>query len=163
MAILLVAAIAAPAFAQGLPTWVFAPPAKNDLTSLWSESISARSERVACLGGTISGDTVKVDSVRILEVTVADSLTADAHPSLAVCIPPAWMGTAHTHVRSTDDPAPAPRFSPGDRAVMSTWSERWSRQGAWCVLYSDKNAHCEVYPPHRSEPALPPDSVKSPG
>jgi hypothetical protein len=162
VAILLVMLGSTPAFAQGQPSWVFAPPAKQGLTTLWSQSIAARSERVACLAGTVKADTVAVDSVRLLEAKVADSLTADARQSLAMCVPPVWIGTAHTHVRSTDDPDPAPRFSPGDRAVMSAWSNRWSRQGAWCVLYSEKSAHCEVYPPHRPEPKLPGDSVKGP-
>ena len=30
---------------------------------------------------------------------------------------------------------------------MSEWSKRNGRAGAFCVLYSPKGAHCEVWPP----------------
>ncbi|HEU4648331.1 MAG TPA: hypothetical protein VFS33_04680 [Gemmatimonadales bacterium] len=129
------------------PTWVMGAAAKPALSALWSRSTAESRERVACIGGSIRGDTVYVERVRDIDVATADSLTAEARRSIAECGPPEWFGTVHTHVRSTDDPAPAPRFSPGDRTVMSEWAKRWSRAGAFCVLYSARSAHCELYPP----------------
>ena len=91
--------------------------------------------------------------VRLLPDGESDSLTASAQASLGECAAPEWMGTVHTHVRSTDSDDPAPRFSPGDRTVMSEWSKRNRRAGAFCVLYSRKGAHCEVWP-SRAEPRV---------
>lgn len=139
--------LVSPAAAQGLPTWVLAPEAKDSLARLWEQSIAEQREEVACLGGTIGADTVTVTAVHPLAAARGDSLNAPAEFSIATCAPPAWIGTVHTHVRSTDDPRPAPRFSPDDRVVMSVWSARWRSQGAFCVLYSDRGAHCELYPP----------------
>ena len=133
--------------AQSLPAWNFTRIAEDSLVALWSRSVAERREVVACLGGIVGSDTVQVGRALPLVLARADSLTAAAEPSLATCAPPEWIGTAHTHVRSTDADEPAPRFSPADRGVMSLWSTRWSRAGAFCVLYSDKRAHCEVYPP----------------
>jgi len=131
----------------GQPTWVMGAEAKPGLSALWSQSTAQSRERVACISGTIRGDTVLVERVHDINVTSADSLTAEAQRSIAECGPPEWFGTVHTHVRSTDDPSPAPRFSPGDRTVMSEWAKHWSRTGAFCVLYSARSAHCELYPP----------------
>jgi len=132
--------------------WVMGPPAKLALQELWATSLTARREQVACLGGTIGPDTVLVTRIKpVLEPS--DSLTASAQLSLATCAPPEWIGTVHSHVRSTDDDAPASRFSPGDRAVMSEWTTRWGGQRAFCLVYSERNMHCEVYPPRRSQPA----------
>jgi hypothetical protein len=144
--------------AQGLPAWVIDPPAKDSLGRLWAESISANREHVGCLGGTLGPDTVRVERVILLDAAPGDSLNAPAELSLATCAPPQWIGTVHTHVRSTDDPSPAPRFSGGDRVVMSVWSGKWRSRGAFCVLYSDRGAHCEVYPPGRSLIPPPPGS-----
>ncbi len=135
--------------AQSLPKWVIAPEAKDSLARLWTESIAAHREHVGCLGGRLGADTVFVERALLLDAAPGDSLNAPAELSLATCGPPTWIGTVHTHVRSTDDPAPAPRFSGSDRVVMSVWSERWRSKGAFCVLYSDRGAHCEVYPPGR--------------
>ena len=159
--LLLLAAVlgGAPGRAPGrhdpLPTWVIAPAAGAGLADLWARSIATRRERVACLGGMIAADTVVITRVRLLDADHADSLNASADRSLSECGAPTWIGTVHSHVRSTDDPDPVPRFSPGDRMVMSAWSIRWSRQGAFCVLYSKRSAHCEVYPPHRPATPLP--------
>lgn len=141
--------------AQSLPRWVIAPEAKDSLARLWAESIAVQREHVGCLGGRIDVDTVFVERVILLEAAAGDSLNAPAELSLATCGPPGWIGTVHSHVRSTDDPAPAPRFSGSDRVVMSVWSERWRSKGAFCVLYSDRGAHCEVYPPGRPSPRAP--------
>jgi hypothetical protein len=129
-----------------LPTWVVEAPARPALSALWQASISARAERVACVSGRIGRDTVWISGAAPVVTSGADSLTAEGEPSLAQCGPPRWIGTVHTHIRSTDDPDPALRFSPGDRAQMSEWVRRWGRPGAFCVLYSASGAHCEVYP-----------------
>ena len=131
------------------------PQAKLALQQLWATSLTTRREQVACLGGTIGQDTVAVTRVRLLDES-SDSLTASAQVSLATCAPPEWIGTVHSHVRSTDDDTPASRFSPGDRAVMSEWASRWGGRGAFCLVYSERNMHCEVYPPRRSPAAADP-------
>lgn len=130
-----------------IPAFVIEAPAKPVLRSLWSTSLITRREQVACLGGEIRGDTVRVTHALALPDTEGDSLSASAESSLEACAAPEWIGTVHTHIRATDGAEPPPRFSPGDRAVMSAWSARWARPGAFCVLYSEKGAHCEVYPP----------------
>jgi STE24 endopeptidase len=141
--------------AQGLPQWVVTSAAGRVLTGVWKESIVTRRERVACLAGRLERDTVWIEGARLLPLDDADSLTVSGERSIAECKPPAWLGSAHTHVRSTDDSAPAPRFSAGDRMVMSLWSQRWARQGAFCVLYGEGRAHCELYPPRKSaKPSL---------
>lgn len=150
LAILLCLAVR-PAAAQQ-QAWVMGPEAKLALQQLWAASLTARREQVACLGGTIGSDTVLVTRLKPVSES-SDSLTASAAISLATCAPPEWIGTVHTHVRSTDDDAPASRFSPGDRAVMSEWAKRWGGQGAFCLVYSERNMHCEVYPPRRTPPA----------
>ena len=137
---------AATAATAQLPTWIVEPAARPALTKLWQESVAARAERVACMGGRVGADTVWISSAAPVESGATDSLAAEGEPSLAQCGPPRWIGTVHTHVRSTDDPEPAPRFSSGDRAQMSEWVRRWGRPGAFCVLYSTQGAHCEVYP-----------------
>jgi hypothetical protein len=125
------------------------PAAKQGLQALWALSLTTRREQVACLGGTIGPDIVQV--TRILQLDeYSDSLTASAQRSLTRCAPPEWIGTVHSHVRSTDDTMPAGRFSAGDRMVMSAWTTRWGGQGAFCILYSAQSAHCEVYPPRRT-------------
>jgi hypothetical protein len=139
------------AAAQTQPAWVLSADAKDSLARLWSTSSAAQREYVGCLGGSFHADTVHVTTVRLLDAAPGDSLNAPAEFSLATCAPPGWMGTVHTHVRSTDDPSPAPRFSGDDRVVMSVWAERWRTAGAFCVLYSDRGAHCEVYPPGARE------------
>jgi hypothetical protein len=136
-----------------LPTWHLSDAAKVGFREIWSTSVAERRERVGCMSGIITDDTVHLHRVRLLPEGDSDSLTAVADVSLAECAAPEWIGTVHTHVRSTDSNDPAPRFSPGDRTVMSEWSKRNGRAGAFCVLYSRKGAHCEVWPP-RVEPRV---------
>jgi len=136
-----------------LPSWHLSDAAKVGFQQIWNTSVAERRERVGCLGGVITDDTVHVVRVRMLTMGESDSLTASAETSLGECAAPEWIGTVHTHVRSTDSDDPAPRFSPGDRTVMSEWSKRNGRAGAFCVLYSPKGAHCEVWPP-RVEPRV---------
>lgn len=133
--------------------WHLSDAAKAAFREIWSTSVAERRERVGCMGGVITDDTVHVARVRLIPDGESDSLTASADPSLSGCAAPEWMGTIHTHVRSTDSDEPVARFSPGDRAVMSAWSKRYARAGAFCVLYSAKGAHCEVWPP-RTEPRV---------
>ena len=128
------------------PAWVFEREAGVTIRSVWDASVIAQQERVACLAGTIGPDTVVVTAAMPLTPGEADSLTANAESSLEQCGPPQWIGTIHTHVRSTDDPSPAPHFSGQDRVVMSLWASRWRRPGAFCVAYGPRSAHCEVYP-----------------
>ena len=132
--------------------WVMSPEAKLALQQLWATSLTVRREQVACLGGTIGPDSVVVTRIKPVNEP-SDSLNASAQISLATCAPPEWIGTVHSHVRSTDDADPASRFSPEDRRVMSAWTTRWGGQGAFCLVYSERSMHCEVYPPRRSEPA----------
>lgn len=146
-------ALPRPAAAQ-LPTWIVDSAARPALAALWRESVAARAERVACLAGTIGRDTVWISGAKPVP-SKADSLEADPEPSLAQCGAPAWIGTVHTHIRSTDDPRGVGRFSPGDRAMMSEWVIRWGRKGAFCVLYTATGAHCEVYPAGRSPREIP--------
>lgn len=133
-----------------------APAAGHVLAALWADSRTARQERVGCIAGRIAAETVYVDSARLLVTDRTDSLTADGRPSIERCDAPAWFGSVHSHIRSTDDSAPVGRFSPGDRIVMSLWVARWNRRGAFCVLYSEHDAHCEVYPPGELHPDAPP-------
>ncbi len=152
------AALLAPAaLAAQQPPWTIEKPAQHAFGALWKASIAVRRERVACMAGTVTDDSVRVTAVEPLAASEqqGDSLNAPAERSIAECGPPTWIGTVHTHVRSTDDPDPAPGFSPQDRMVMSLWSGKWAKQGAFCVIYGAHSAHCESYPPHRAERKLP--------
>lgn len=133
--------------AQAQPGWLLSQEVKNGFADLWDASNLERRELVACLGGVVAEDSVRVLSVQPLEIEQSDSLTAEARHSIELCGPPQWIGTIHTHIRSIDDERPAPRFSPSDRVVMSEWVRRWETRGAFCVLHSDRAAQCEVYPP----------------
>ena len=135
----------------GLPAWHLSDAAKAGFKEIWTSSVAERRERVGCMGGIITDDTVHIVRVRPLGEGESDSLTAAAEISLGECAAPEWIGTVHTHVRSTDSDDPTPRFSPGDRVVMSAWSKRYGR-GAFCVLYSTRRAHCELWPPRREPP-----------
>lgn len=139
--------VAAPLAAQGQPRWSLGPGVGDSLHRVWQLSVTQRREQVACLSGSLGLDTVLITLVRPLEIPSTDSLTADAEESLAACGPPQWIGTVHSHVRSTDSEQPVNRFSPGDRAVMSAWRNRWGMRGAFCVVYSERGMHCEVWPP----------------
>lgn len=148
-AVLLLAA--APLAAQVQPGWSLGAGVGDSLHRVWQRSLAERREQVACLGGTVALDTVRITLVLPLDVPASDSLTASAEESLATCGPPRWIGTVHSHVRSTDSALPVNRFSQGDRAVMSAWRSRWGRRGAFCVVYSERGMHCEVWPPPAEE------------
>jgi hypothetical protein len=162
----IVAGLSSAASAQAAPRdsvrlrqapWTLEKPAQRGFGALWASSIAVRREMVACMGGSVSDSAVRITEVRPLGAAEqeGDSLNAPAERSIAECGPPRWVGTAHSHVRSTDDPDPAPGFSAQDRMVMSLWSSRWAAQGAFCVLYGPHSAHCETYPLHRAPPTLP--------
>jgi hypothetical protein len=136
-----------------LPAWHLSDAAKSGFGEIWAISVAERRERVGCMGGVIKDDTVHIVRVWMVPAGESDSLTASAESSLSECAAPEWLGTVHTHVRSIDSDDPAPRFSPGDRTVMSEWTKRYGGRGAFCVLYSTKGAHCEVWPP-RQEPRV---------
>lgn len=147
-AVLVAAGVAAalPA-AAAAPAFVFEAGAKPALRSLWRASQLTRREQVACLAGRIGQDTVVIDGAEVLPEVEGDSLSASAELSLQVCSAPRFIGTAHTHIRATDDDEPARRFSADDRRVMSAWVQQQGQPGAFCVLYSERGARCEVYPP----------------
>ena len=129
---------------QSRPTFKFAPEAGAALRELWQTSVSAKEERVACLASTIHSDTVVVTRIRALEPEDADSLGVSALSSVEQCGPPEWSGTVHTHVALYTDDSPSKRFSGQDRTVMQMWYDRWHADGVFCVVYSERDAHCEA-------------------
>ncbi|HEX2220384.1 MAG TPA: hypothetical protein VHG35_16385 [Gemmatimonadales bacterium] len=122
----------------------FSAEAGAALAALWRESVTARQERVACLGADIRGDTVFVSRVLRVEPDAADSMGVSATASIEQCGPPAWDGTIHTHVALYTDDSPSRRFSGQDRVVMRMWYARWRTDAVFCVAYSERSAHCEA-------------------
>jgi hypothetical protein len=122
----------------------FSPGAGASLRTLWEESLAAREERVACLAAGITGDTVFVSRILRVEPDGADSMGVSATASVEHCGPPEWSGTVHTHVALYTDDSPSRRFSGQDRTVMRMWYDRWRSDGVFCVVYSEKSAHCEA-------------------
>jgi hypothetical protein len=112
----------------------FEPDAVAELRQLWSASLAARTERVACLAGEMRSDTMRV--TRILPISAgSDSLYVAARSSLEECAPPAWRGTVHTHVALRPDGRPYSVFSGADR---------WQTDGVFCVVFSSQDAYCEL-------------------
>ena len=64
--------------------------------------------------------------------------------SVEQCGPPQWSGTVHTHIALYSDDSPSSRFSGQDRIAMRLWYDRWHSDGVFCVVYSDRHAHCEA-------------------
>lgn len=156
LALALLAAAAPPAAAQSLVS-AFAPrlrpmPAHIDVDQaakpaferLWLESVMAKEERVACLGGTREGDSVRITRILMLEPSGADSMSVSARTSIDTCGPPDWFGTVHTHIALLDGQRPYERFSGADHGVIMMWWRQWKMEGVFCVLYSREVAHCEV-------------------
>ena len=114
------------------------------LRALWQASLAAREERVACLASSIRNDTVFVSRVAALEPEEADSLGISATASVEQCGPPEWSGTAHTHIALYTDDRPSTRFSAQDRIAMRLWYDRWHADGVFCVVWSERDAHCEA-------------------
>ena len=121
----------------------FAAEARSSLQSLWSTSIDAREERVACIGGYSRNGVAVITRVRALEPEGADSSNILAAASLERCSPPNWFGTVHTHIAKFQG-LPYVTFSAPDRNVIMLWHERWKADGVFCVLYSATEAHCEA-------------------
>ena len=124
--------------------FVFEPGARDGLHQLWSSSVEARAERVACLAGVIGDDTVRVLRILPLVATSGDSLGTRANASLEACGPPEWQGTVHTHIALREGQRPYSLFSGADRGVMLMWGQRWKATGIFCVLFSSEQAHCEL-------------------
>jgi hypothetical protein len=122
----------------------FVPEASVGLRDLWARSVAERREYVACIGGVIRQDSVFVERVLPLEPTRADSLGVSAQASIDTCGPPLYQGTVHTHIALIDGERPYERFSGSDRGVMLMWWRRWKVDGMFCVLYTQKDAYCEV-------------------
>lgn len=125
----------------------FEPSARPSLHRLWEASLSAKAERVACLAGSIDGDTVLISGVLPLEVSASDSLGVSAGASLDTCGPPNWRGTVHTHVALRDGLRPYSLFSGADRGIMMLWWRRWQEDGIFCLLYSAEEVICEIEGP----------------
>jgi len=125
----------------------FEPSARPELHRLWEASVSAKAERVACLAGSIDGDTVRISRVFPLEAGPSDSLGVSAAASLDTCGPPNWRGTVHTHVALRDGRQPYSLFSGADRGIMMLWWRRWREDGVFCLLYSAEAVICEIEGP----------------
>jgi hypothetical protein len=125
-------------------TFRFTPEAGQALRALWDASVAAAEERAACLGATIRGDTVFVGKVLPLPPEEADSMGISAQASIDRCGPPEWAGTVHTHVALYTEEGPSRRFSGQDRVVQRMWYDRWRSDGVFCVIYSERDAHCEA-------------------
>jgi hypothetical protein len=126
------------------PIFRFSSEAGLGLRALWEESVAAKQERVACLGASVSNDTVFVSHILALVPTEADSMSIGSEASIDRCGPPGWSGTVHTHVALYSDDLPSTHFSAQDRGVMRRWYERWKADGVFCLVYSARDAHCEA-------------------
>jgi hypothetical protein len=135
---------ASAASARPRPAFRFSPEAGQALRALWDSSLAAREERVACLASSIRNDTVFVSAIEPLEPEEADSMGISAINSVDRCGPPQWSGTVHTHIALYTDDLPSTRFSGQDRIAMRLWYDRWHADGVFCLVYSDRNAHCEA-------------------
>lgn len=142
LGLLLVALLPVPALTLGPSPFAFLLDARTVLHDLWLESVTAKEERVACIGGHFDGDIFHVTHARRVETPQTDSLRSSAGPSLDQCGPPLWVGTAHTHIALYRG-QPYSTFSMSDRAVMGLWRKRWGMEGAFCVLFSENQAYCE--------------------
>jgi len=139
--------LAADAPERAPTTFRFEPGARPELHRLWEASLSAKAERVACLAGSIDGDTVQISRVLPLQVGASDSLGVSAGASLDTCGPPSWRGTVHTHVALRDGRRPYSLFSGADRGIMMLWWRRWREDGIFCLLYSGEDVICEIEGP----------------
>lgn len=122
----------------------FSADAGATLRSLWQESVAAHEERAACLAADILGDTVIVSRILRLEPDAADSMGISAVAAIERCGPPEWDGTVHTHVALYTEDSPSRRFSGQDRTAMRMWYDRWHSDGVFCIVYSERSAHCEA-------------------
>jgi hypothetical protein len=125
----------------------FEPDAGSQLHQLWSASVDAKAERVACLAATIESDTVRISNVFPLNASRSDSLGVSARASLDTCGPPRWRGTVHTHVALHDGRRPYSLVSGADRGVMMMWWQQWREDGVFCLLYTEADVICEIEGP----------------
>jgi hypothetical protein len=130
--------------AQSEAVFRFSTEAGRALRALWDSSVAARQERVGCLGAVIREGTVLVTRVLPLQPDAADSMGISAKASIERCGPPEWAGTVHSHVALYTDDLPSTRFSGQDRVVMRMWYDRWHADGVFCLVYSERDAHCEA-------------------
>jgi hypothetical protein len=130
--------------ADPAPAFRFSREAGQALKALWDASVGAHEERVACLKATVRHDTVFVNRLLPLEPVEADSMGISAAASIHRCGPPEWSGTVHSHVAEYAAGRPSARFSAQDRTVQRLWYDRWHSDAVFCVVYSDKDAHCEA-------------------
>lgn len=121
-----------------------AADARQALHALWDSSVAVGAERAACIGGERAGGVALITRVLPLESSAADSMGVSASASIERCGPPAWFGTAHTHIAHRRGERPYAAFSGADRGVMRLWLRRWSADGVFCLLYSPSEAHCET-------------------
>jgi hypothetical protein len=126
------------------PAFRFSREAGQALRALWVSSVAAHEERVACLKALVRNDTVFVNRLLPLEPIEADSMGISAIASIDRCGPPEWSGTVHSHVAVYDAGRPSTRFSAQDRTVQRMWYERWHSDAVFCVVYSERDAHCEA-------------------
>ena len=124
-------------------TFRFSDEARDALRALWQESVGAKEERVACIGGVVDPGGAAITRVHELTTSAADSFGVSAVASLKRCAPPNWLGTVHTHI-ARQDGQPYIVFSGADRIIMQMWRSRWHADGVFCIIYDDTHAHCEV-------------------
>jgi hypothetical protein len=118
--------------------------AREALHTLWTSSLAAGAERVACIGGARDHGVAYITRVLPLEPSAADSMGVSASASIERCGPPQWFGTAHTHIAHRRGQRPYSMFSGADRGVIRLWLTRWTGDGVFCLLYSATDAHCET-------------------
>jgi hypothetical protein len=106
--------------------------------------VAAHQERVGCIGAVVQEGTVLVTEILPLAPEAADSMGISASASIERCGPPRWAGTVHSHVAMYTDESPSTRFSGQDRVAMRMWYDRWHRDGVFCLVYSERDAHCEA-------------------
>jgi hypothetical protein len=128
---------------DGPDSLAVAAEAATGMRALWSASVAAHTELVACLASTVDGDTLRITRIQPLTAG-ADSLAVSAQSSLETCGPPAWQGTVHTHIALRPDQQPYGLFSGADRGIMLMWWQRWKSDGTFCLLYAQDQAHCEI-------------------
>lgn len=124
-------------------TFQFDGDVRGGLRQLWSASIAAKAERVACMDAHVDQGVVHITKVEVLETEAADSANINAEASLRKCAPPMWAGTVHTHIAKFDG-QPYIIFSANDRRVMEKWRSMWKAPGIFCILYSETEANCEA-------------------
>lgn len=132
-----------PTHGDGPDAVVVAAEAGTAMHALWTASLAAHTELVACLASTVDGDTLRITRIQPLAAG-ADSLAVSAEASLESCGPPTWQGTLHTHIAHLPDQRPYALFSGADRGIMLMWWQRWKSDGTFCLLFAQDQAHCEI-------------------